>query len=77
MLLGFKLGEQFFCDTGLNPVAGGGIPYGRSVSDKINESKIYSRRRHDDKVGVKVWGELGPSTAVSLYKDYMVVGPSG
>ena len=31
MLVGFKLNEHIFDDPGVDPVAGGGIPYGQSV----------------------------------------------
>ena len=51
MLVGFKLVEQVFDDPGVNPVVGGGRPYGGSVLDDIRESKIEKRRRHDNRVG--------------------------
>ena len=51
MLVGFKLGEQVFDDPGLDPVSGGGSPYGRCVLDDIHESITDRRSRHDDKVG--------------------------
>ena len=51
IIVGFKLGEQVFDDTGVDPVDGGGNAYGQSVLDDIHESKIERRRRHDDKVG--------------------------
>ena len=49
----------------MEPIVGGGIPYGRSVSNDIHESKIYRIRRHNDKVGGYFFGELGPDTSVS------------
>ena len=51
MLVGFKLGEQFFGDPGVDLVVGGGSPYGRIVSDDIHEIIIYRRMRYDDKFG--------------------------
>ena len=49
--MGFKLGEQVFGDPGVDLIVVGGSPYRRSVSGDIHEIRIYSRRRHDDKVG--------------------------
>ena len=37
MLVGFKIDEQVFDDTGFNLIVGGGSPYGRSVLDDIHE----------------------------------------
>ena len=51
MMVGFKLDGQVFDDPGVDPVSGGGIPYGQSVEYEIHESRIDIRRRHDDKVG--------------------------
>ena len=51
ILMEFKLGKQVFDDPGVDLIVGGGSPYGRSVSDDIHESRMESRRRHDDKVG--------------------------
>ena len=51
MLVGFKLGEQIFDDPGVDPVAGGGGPYGQIVKDDIHERRIDSRRRHGDNFG--------------------------
>ena len=65
IIVGFKLGEQVFDDTGVDPVDGGGNTYGRSVSDDIHENRIESRRGHDDKVIGYLYGELGPDTTVS------------
>ena len=65
ILMGFKLGEQVFDDPGVDLIVGGGSPYGRSVSHDIHESRIESRRRHDDKFGGYLYGEIGPATNVS------------
>ena len=51
MLVGFKTGKQVFDDPGVDPVAGGGSPYGRSFLDDIHESEIERRSRDGDKVG--------------------------
>ena len=51
MLLGFKLGEQVFDDPGVDPVAGGVIPYCQSVYDDIHEIIIYRKRIHYNKFG--------------------------
>ena len=48
---GFKIGEQFFDDPGVDPVVGGDIPHGQSVLDDTQERKIERIRRHDYKVG--------------------------
>ena len=51
VLVGFKFGEQFFDDPGVEPVYGVVGPYICSVKYDIHESIIYRRRRHDNKVG--------------------------
>ena len=51
MMVGFRLGEQFFDDPGVEPVYGVVGPYICSVKYDIHESRIYRRRRHDNKVG--------------------------
>ena len=51
MPAGFKIGEHFFDDPGVDPVVGGDIPHGQSVLDDIHKRKIERIRRHDDKVG--------------------------
>ena len=53
--MGSKIGGHVFDDPRVDPVVGGGIPYGQSVSDDIHEIKMESRRS----------GELGPATAES------------
>ena len=65
--MGSKIGGHVFDDPRVDPVVGGGIPYGQSVSDDIHEIKMESRRS----------GELGPATAESWYKDAAVVGTAG
>ena len=39
ILVGFKLDEQVFDDTGLDSIVGGGSPNGWSVSDDIHGKK--------------------------------------
>ena len=51
LLMGFKLGEQVFDDTGVDPVVGRGGPYGQIVLGDIHERKIEMRSRHDNKAG--------------------------
>ena len=50
ILAGLKLGEQVFDDHGVDPVAGVGIPYGKSVEYDRHERRIDRIRRHDGKV---------------------------
>ena len=65
MLVVLKLSKQGFNDTGVDLVVGGGIPYGRSVSDDIDEIIIKRIKGHDDNFGGEICGELVPITSVS------------
>ena len=49
--VGFKLGDQVFDNTGVDPVVGRGGPYGQIVLGDIHEIKIEMRSRHDNKAG--------------------------
>ena len=51
ILVGFKIGRQVLDDPVVDPVDGGGSPYGGSIKDDSQESRIEKRRRHDDKFG--------------------------